>query len=344
MRYMLLGMLVLVFNVHAEEKLFVKLDDRPWKIGYQEQANDSSILEMILEGDSILDWSELFTVQSFSGLPIGVDEFVEAFKAQSSKGVPAGQRATFKLVEKAPFYIIENSFYSQTSADNSSNEYNLGRIIKQEDQLYYIRYSTKNEKQFDKVKEAWINRLKEAYVANSPKEGQEASSQWLTISSEEVTQGAKKLTYKPETELYVDEESGFGLPIPSDWLVLNEEANQEAKDKYSLVLLFTNSNQTVYGGVAYDKKKEGEPLPDFWGEYKKAAGKEAKIIKEGKIQTALGLTGSYLIIEKDGNTGWITFFNDPDRIYRLELWSSSEQFEKNKALFEQVITNFIISP
>lgn len=195
----------------AEEKLFIPFDDRAWKIGFEAQTQDEKLKELVLQNEEIEDWSELFTVQIFNGLPASTSEFVTALEKTFKKNLSPQESLQFKIMEKDPFNIFENSFISNTT---TNNEYNIGRVIKGRNDLYYLQYSTKDERLFKQNQEAWIQRLKSAYLASVPHENQQG--RWLSFTSKSVHDQGKLLNYPTGSRIVNKKKLHYGLSTPKD--------------------------------------------------------------------------------------------------------------------------------
>lgn len=345
--------LICSFCVQAEEKLFFPLDGRTWKIGYQDLSDNQSIIEMVLSDEDILNWTELFTIQSFYDLKdASPKDFAaaleKAYKDSILKRVDT--KIQFNWNESDPSNIIESTFAEKNTNENNinQNEFNVGRIVKGKEGIYYIRYSTKERKAFDETKDKWINRLKEAYLAENSN-AEKKKGHWYSLDKSIVFEGTQKLQYKPEVANIADSQAGFLLELPTNWLINEEWITQAALDvdhPDTLALLFKRPDQLIYGGVAFRDVKDDElnkplnnPLQNYLEAYK-LKNQNVRIIKQGAIETRLGDKGQYVIIEDNDDMGWLSFFTVGKRIFRLEIWAPKNQFDNLKKELEEIVTNF----
>ena len=334
-----------------KEKLFCPFDGRIWKIGFHEQTEDGTLIELLLQNEDISDWSELFTFQSFNDIPYSAREFISLLEQSSKKRLPENQKFRFKLIASDPINLFESSFIVDRSKKDSSSllaydEYNVGRILRGKTTLYYLRYSTKHANLFEQNKEGWLERFELAYLASSARPDQ--LGHWLTFTPEGVFENQRKLVSHLSKRFISDSNIGYALSLPKDWVIENQ-ANQEtvfdSQYPYTVSLLFASSDQSIYGGLAFlDLPKEMlpstfKPRIRYVKQYKKLYP-QAKLVGKGAIQTILGQRGNYLLMVDGDKMGWITFWTNSQRIYRLELWTKRTEFKKIKKEFEKIMLNF----
>lgn len=340
------------FAIQSEEKLFLPLDGRKWNIGYQAKNDEGSIIELILQNEEIQDWTELFTIQHFKNISISGEEYVKNLEKTSREKVKKPQSLKFQLIEADPVNLFESSFIFDRSDKKAYSiigydEFNLGRVLKGETDLYYIRYSTKDKELFEANKEDWVDRLALAYLASAPHPTQEG--QWITLTSNGLYENKELMTLQSSKQFLSYPENGFNFTLPKDWLLEKQSVKEslfDSKYPYTISMLFSSPDRSIYGGVAFfdSPKDDASFVPEahylnlFQKQYPKS-----QLINKGELQTILGQRGNYLILEEGDTKGWITFFNTPERIFRLELWTKKTDFEKNKKEMEKIILNFEIS-
>jgi hypothetical protein len=52
----------------APESLVFKTDERDWQVGFQNQAGNQAIAQFVLPGESVKEWTDMITINTFSGL------------------------------------------------------------------------------------------------------------------------------------------------------------------------------------------------------------------------------------------------------------------------------------
>lgn len=293
------------FNIESSEKLFFKLDGRTWKIGFENQDENQSITELILQDENILNWSELFTIQTFSGLNVSADELSETieklFKDKITDEVK--NRIHFERKDDRSLNIIENSFINKNSSKNlNQSEFNIGRILKGKDTIYYIRYSTKSEEQFKESQERWIKKFKEAFISDDLVKGKDGH--WFIFTDNKIFEGQKPLTYKPTIGTLVDEKGGYVLSLPLGWFIDNNWKLPTESDKSerpeTIALLFASPNESIFGGLAFynlkrgDKEQKFNPRLDYI-QNRQQENSNLKIIEKGKLKTVLDNQDFYVI-------------------------------------------------
>ena len=74
------------FLCYAKERPKLYFDDRNWEIGYQASNHISSLIEYVLKGETVHNWSELVSVGSLFGLQekITPDEFVKLIESDTT--------------------------------------------------------------------------------------------------------------------------------------------------------------------------------------------------------------------------------------------------------------------
>ncbi|MCE2982710.1 MAG: hypothetical protein LW832_03990 [Parachlamydia sp.] len=334
----------------SEEKLLTPIDERNWKIGFQEYAYDQSLVEMVPKDQDILDWKELFTVQKFEDISMSAAEFAANLEKAFKKHITKDQKLVFERIEPKYLEIFESSFiYKGQERPKDSliafDEYNIGRVLKGKKALYYVRYSAKDSETFQKNKEGWQERLKLIYLA--PEQKSESQGNWLAFTNDEVLLNDKKLSYDSQSRLISNDKARFSLSVPSTWMV--EEQDQKETDfdeefPYQLTLIFSDPSTGIYGGSAYHHKASKDEIKEkLAGRYEKIYKEQLpniKIINRGTIQTVLGQQSLFLSLKENNDLGWVAFFETPERVYRIELWGPEDQSEKLKEDFYKLVTNF----
>lgn len=355
----ILCLLVLTTSLlQGDEKLYFPLDGRQWNIGYQEKNDEEAVFEMILQDEEMNDWTELLTFQRYNHPTMTAQGFIDQLEESIKKNIKKPQKLKFQILETDPVNLFESTIiFERSKYANYSiigyDEYNLGRVLRGKSEIFYIRYSSKDKEQFEKDKEDWVERLGLAYIANAPHPSQEGD--WITLTSNGFYRGDQQMIFQPSKQ-YIDySEYGYSFTLPKTWLLEKQnikETSFDPKYPYTVSLLFSTPDRTIYGGTAFLDTPKEEPSFDprsyYWTLFHKQYP-NAKEISKGELQTVLGLRGSYLIIEQGGAKGWVTFYQTPERIYRLELWTKVGNFEKSKSEIEKISLNFetrkkIVSP
>lgn len=339
-------LLLLVFSLQGEEKLFCPMDDRAWKIGFEAQNDTENIIELILQNDDINNWNELVTVQQFDNLPVSATEFIAILEKTSKNNLPSNQTLRFQILKPDSLHLFESSFISQRKEHIAlpvNDEYNIGRILEGKSTLYYLRYSAKDAHLFEQNKAAWMERLKLAYVASEPRPNPQG--RWFTFTSKQVYDQGQPLAFHSLYQFIENREMGFALSIPKNWKVDRQPISLANSSDYFVPLYFFDPNHPIEGKIAIlDLAHAQAPFQataHYFNLYK-VKHPEAQLVSKGKIQTILGQEGNDLVILDGEKKGWISFLSTPNRLYRLELWTEQNQFENLKNRLENIIANFQI--
>lgn len=346
--YKLLTIIILSLSqCHAEEKLYFQLDSKDWKIGFESTDEDQSIVEMLTKDEDISSWTELFTIQKFDNLKASADDFLNEM-GKVIAPYKDKYALEFKKLDPKEDNLFELSFKPKTDSSDEKLEFNVGRVIKGKNSIYEVRYSQRSEEAFNKQKPLWIEKFKNAYVSEDPKEGQ--TGQWLQFTDDGVYEGSKKLHYEVSHERVVDSKAGFSISLPGNWLIKDDwmlEKNFDENHLYTIPLIFTRPDFQIYGGVAfYDVKKSDdgfEPLTRYLELYEEH-NVESELIGKGEIKTEGDNKGKYILLNANGSVGWITFFEKDNRIYRLEVWTSAKQFKTLQNEMEELVKSFSLIP
>lgn len=334
----------------GEEKLFCPFDNRPWKIGFEDQAKNEKIVELILKDDTIAQWKELFTLQIFDNLPISAAEFVNALEKSSKKNVPSSESLRFDLIEKDPLNIFESSFIfkqDKNAPSASNDEYNIGRVLKGKTALYYIRYSTKDANLFKQNKEDWVKRFKLAYIAETHRDQQEGK--WISFTSSGVYEQGEQLSHQTEYQFIDNQKLGFSMTLPKNWTVnqVNADSILPESSNAQEALHFASPDKAINGKLILMDFQDQLPIAKashrYFATYQKQHP-QTKLVSQGSIQNIIGQEGNYFMMADGDKKVWITCFAINSVMYSLELWTFEAQFDNLKNTLESVILNFQAQP
>jgi len=340
--------------LNGEESLFCPFDDRQWKIGFEDKAGQESITELILQNDDIASWQEMFTVQIIRNFPYTASDYITAVK-KNLKEINIPVKTQFNVIEPASLNIIEMNFISNENKDKSKgknkpsiksdNEYNIGRAIKSQNDLYYIRYSSKNEDQFLRNKNDWINRFKAAHTSGDPQRTLEG--RWLIFTPTGIFDQNKEMAYQPDYQFINNWKIGYSLPIPKNWTInrMSSLTSQKGIANLSTSMSFSSPNRSVEGHISTidvrDKSSFNAIIDSFSKEFKEKYPR-SKLVSKGDILTVLAQDGHYMILLNGNKKGWVTFLCKNKRVYCLEIWTEKEQFNDLKPTLEKIVLNFEI--
>lgn len=327
-----IGFIFLATNqIKAEENLFFQLDAKQWKLAAKNISDEEAMIELIPNDESILNWSEMLTIQKFPDLNITPEKFIELFSSIAS---PGGYQSRIKEINPK-LNIIENSYIAEKAkeTDMIQSEYGLSRALKGEKDLYYIRYATTKEDTFDTVKAAWIEKLAKTSVGE--KEPAANGSQWFKFSGDNVYKGGKPLSFEPETVTIEDAKGGFRMDIPIEWDVSSKKSFSHETPQLTILLqAHSPDNQIqmeVFNYASNDAKhKNIDQLISLLDQ------------KGSSLVTALGDKGRYVLLTQGDKATFYALFENPDKVYRIEFIVPKDKIDKYLSQIIGIARNFHI--
>ncbi|AEH46493.1 hypothetical protein [Parageobacillus thermoglucosidasius] len=141
------------------EQMDLKFDERKWVLDHFDSANGESIWEFVLEGESVENWTELYTIHRFEKMnsTVGLKSWLEAYKqalAEATNG-----HFTFHTFESTGQEEIYEFIVKDAKVQDDQHE--VARLFAQGDDLYLVRYTKLGEAMPDKTRDEWIQRLKQ---------------------------------------------------------------------------------------------------------------------------------------------------------------------------------------
>lgn len=126
-------------------------DGRKWKMGYNAKNDQISIVEYVLENESIENWSELVTTQSSVNIKISLEEFFDAFIKQLKESVP-GSKVNARIISRGPNNLFGEWWIHDDSKDDQHEWFQL---FKEGDTIAILRYTTKNLNNLEGKRKVW---------------------------------------------------------------------------------------------------------------------------------------------------------------------------------------------
>jgi hypothetical protein len=141
------------------EKMDLKFDDRKWVLDYFNSANGEYIWEFVLEGESVENWTELYTIHRLEKMnsTVGLKTWLEAYKQSLTKATNG--HITFHTFESTDQEEIYEFIVKDAKVQDDQHE--VARLFAQGDDLYLVRYTKLGEAMPDKTRDEWIQRLKQ---------------------------------------------------------------------------------------------------------------------------------------------------------------------------------------
>lgn len=146
----------------GEETIQLETDDRQWTLGFEDHQTDQGILEYVLPGEVVENWSELVTINYYKGLqgPEIMDKFVSSMEG--------GIRSQCQDVTWTPLSKAEGSVSYEWTVKNcqgNPDQSETARVIQGEKGLYVLHYASKTVPIPEEKRSVWQKNLSSAQVS-----------------------------------------------------------------------------------------------------------------------------------------------------------------------------------
>lgn len=147
----LMAVLLLPLSAEAAEKPEMHFDNRPWKIGFQGQEGNQKLIEFVVDGETVENWTELVTIQMFVGMTAPVDRWLAGFKEQMEKDVKPTKWNAIRSSESDVLFEWEIKGHPAIP-----DQYEIDRLIQGKEGFYFFHYANKNTNISAADRENWI--------------------------------------------------------------------------------------------------------------------------------------------------------------------------------------------
>lgn len=311
------------FQIPLEAELNpIKLsfDGREWVLGYQNQEDQGIINEFVLKGESVENWSELMTVQSFWGdrykdvtPAIFYDKFVKLLKNQ----VPGVQ---VKLIEQDP-----NSVIFEWWMQGNDPQHEWVRVLKDTNGYYVLHYATKKLDQVSKQGPIWTKLLKEARVVP------EALTDSKSNDQQTQTSGTT----------FEDPQGKFTIMIPAGW-----ESTMLKDDQQNPWHIFIHpqkeANVVIGTSWPIDQDLEQRVLDAK----RPIEEKGAQVISQIKIERsnqepATGVVMGPTTLDSGRKVNWfLVIVPGKDRVQPFLFSAETDKFDQYLPMFKEMVRSY----
>lgn len=138
------------------EQIAVHLDDREWEIGYKAKDDTQGIAEFVLKGETIQNWTELVTAQTFFGLQK---------KAAAKDLAQAVIKDIKSICPDAICNIIKNGSkdllfeWEIKNCPGQEDQHEISRVISGKEGIHLVHYVTKKLPLSPEKRNEWIKLL-----------------------------------------------------------------------------------------------------------------------------------------------------------------------------------------
>jgi len=138
-------------------RLELVFDDREWSLEYYDEAQGQAIGEFLVNGETVDNWSELYTVHYFEGLFANttIDDWMTSIEQNLS--LETSGEVEFKKVESNKSDGIYEFVISGTGFED---QHELARVFTENNDIFVVRYTIMGEPMEDTVRSEWLDRLK----------------------------------------------------------------------------------------------------------------------------------------------------------------------------------------
>lgn len=136
-------------SIHSDAPL--NIDGRKWKLGHESKEEGGLIREYVLENEDPNNWTELFSIQQFSEVPVTPQEFYKLFVDGLKQSVPQN-KVENRIVSESPNVLL-GEWWIHDKSQNDQHEW--VKIFKDGDEVLIVRYTTKKTKDVDSIRKKW---------------------------------------------------------------------------------------------------------------------------------------------------------------------------------------------
>ena len=138
-----------------------QLDNRNWKIGHPAGQGGVNIVEYVLEGETVENWSELVTWQYFPEWQKEaslVDFYGDLRKLREQRS----PTVTWKLISKSDNEIMY--WWSIENDPRFEDQTEIARMLLGKDGIHVLHYTIKRPRLFDSDRDKWIRILRSVRI------------------------------------------------------------------------------------------------------------------------------------------------------------------------------------
>lgn len=136
-------------------------DGRKWKVAYQSKPEEpQSVTQMILDSQTPESATELVTVQTIPGINLEPAQFFSLLIKQIQQSLPKS-KVESKIINSTPDSLLAE-WWMNDAPSNSQHEWM--RIIKKDDTISILRYTTKNMDGVEQSRSIWEKILSDAHL------------------------------------------------------------------------------------------------------------------------------------------------------------------------------------
>ncbi len=146
----------------ALERPELHFDKRKWKQGFQANQSNQRLVEYVLEGETVENWSELVTAQLLLGVQekSTLDEYLK-FSEKVLRGSAKGN-VEWKVIRRGPKEVLYE--WKLTNDPKIPDQHEIARVIVGREGFHVLHYAAKTSKLPDDKRQEWIRLLSAARI------------------------------------------------------------------------------------------------------------------------------------------------------------------------------------
>ena len=158
------GAVVLAGCATTLETVYVPAENAGWKVGHGTNRSEATFVEFIPSGETISNWSRMFTIQFLEGARDAPRDFMSKLQAQMAKRCPATRWTVVSDDSSSITYQ-----WSISDCSGHPDQIEIARVLKGNDGLHRISYVRKASTFEPTERESWTGAFAKAYVEKGGK-------------------------------------------------------------------------------------------------------------------------------------------------------------------------------
>jgi hypothetical protein len=135
-------------------------DGRKWAVGNRRQVGSEAVIEYVLPGETVTNWSELVTSQFIGDMDrFDPEQWLTMFTESMAEKYTTFKWKRYSVKDGSVLFEWQHQGGSQWPA-----QHEVKRVVKQGRTVYILAYVKKTSKLDDTKREKWIDLLKEATI------------------------------------------------------------------------------------------------------------------------------------------------------------------------------------
>lgn len=132
-----------------------------WKLAGQQENDEMSIIDLVREGETLKNWTEIGTMSSYKNLVgVSLDEFMKLMFEQSQKNSPKSKLTFIEKNETAEYPWIIFKIENPEFLDDARPESQVWYVIQGKTSLYSVFRAIKEKEIPKSIQDKWVDFFK----------------------------------------------------------------------------------------------------------------------------------------------------------------------------------------